>query len=137
FPEALAYFGLELRARGHALGPVDAWRETADEVWAAEERHRRARSGHAPDPFQPGPGEPPRIDADGEPLPDGLRAPEARGGRRRRRGGRGRGAGPAAEGAASEARAEVPAPPLPAAPLPAAAPSPRAPARREGGLRAG
>ncbi len=54
FPEALAYFQLDLRARGRDLGPVTRWREIADDVWRHERRTHAAPVAHAPTDFEPG-----------------------------------------------------------------------------------
>lgn len=90
FPEALAYYGLLLEARGMDLAPVDRWREIADEVWAHEDRHVRGHVPHPASDFPQTEGEDaPARELDEEPMPslDGDELPR----RRRRRGGRGRG----------------------------------------------
>jgi len=139
-PRALAYFGLELRAEGTRPLPSSPGARPRTRC-GRRERHRRARPRTRPT-FQPGPDEPPRIDADGEALPDDARATDEHGGRRRRRRGAAAEAGPGQRGqragpvdepthprasslrrarAARGGRAESPLPPR------AAKPPPRAP----------
>jgi len=148
FPEALAYYGLELRARDHDLAPVERWREVADEVWASHRDRRPERAPFAEGDSEGG-GEgrfPPTapseavwgaetssdVDADAgsgsSTGPEGDAEPFGR--RRRRRGGRGRRGGRAeGEGPPEPRRDEAMAPEPPAeaprAPQPArAAPPP-------------
>ncbi len=85
FPEALAYYQLVLRARGHDLAPVERWRAIADDVWAHERRHHDAPVAHAPTDFAPGADDGPVRDLEEEPL---VGEPEAAPRRRGRRGGR-------------------------------------------------
>ncbi len=157
FPEALAFYGLLLEARGMDLAPVTQWREIADEVWAHEDRHVRGHVPHPPSDFPQTSGDDgPVRELDEEPMPSMEGGDLSR--RRRRRGGRGRGRSrggdeaphgrSGGEGAPGPFTDDLPdrfepiveerieAPPLPTPPRPepvraAAAPRPTAPVRSE------
>jgi hypothetical protein len=136
FPEALAWYQLELRARGADLEPIARWRAIADEVWAHERRHSEGPVPHAPTDFEPGAEDGPVRDLEEEPL---VGEPEPVGRRRGRRGGRGRrpeprgddprvaaGPSPMADVFRPDAPAPAPAPlrAAPPAPVRAVPPSP-------------
>ena len=77
FPEALAYFQLDLRARGRDLAPVTHWREIADEVWRHERRTHAAPVAHPPIDFEPGVEAGPVRDPDEAPSDERSRADES------------------------------------------------------------
>ena len=133
FPEALAYFELDVRARDGDLAPAEAWRAVADEVWARSQRRGGASQGvisieadaypHDADMLAPVRDleSEPRV-LESEPRVDDVE--EASGGRhrrRRRRGGRGR-----PDGAADVAPTRTDA-------FPEAVPAPAEPPRRRRG----
>ncbi|MCC7137058.1 MAG: hypothetical protein IT460_01355 [Planctomycetes bacterium] len=141
FPEALVYFELDLRARGHDLEPARRWREEAEAAYRAPSRRPADDDGPEPAPDELAPDAPPTDGAADDDLRGDLGAADAviegdapGGRRRRRRGGRGRGRG-RRRGPADLDGASAPTDPLdaftdapasPTAPTPRAAPPPRA-----------